>query len=317
MAEPGKPNDAGLDRAKLKQYVVPAVAVAAVVVLVGLVISVSGAVSRNMSDGSDGTAGDSKLKDLSPGVRYRDIKEGLGEECPPGADVTMHYTGWFDNGEVFDSSREKGAQPVKFALPNLIKGWQEGIPGMKPGGIRKLVISADKGYGAQGRGKIPGNATLIFEVELVSFAPPPPPPVPPRPRRTPAPTDLTKLSDGSAPGARDPGLKPLGNSGLMYRDLKEGDGPVCPEGATVVMDYIGWLTSGGTPFDSSWNPGREPLDMSLGGLIKGWQQGVPGMKVGGIRKLVIPPDLGYGSQDKGKIPPNSTLVFEIELLGFK
>ena len=101
----------------------------------------------------------------------------------------------------------------------------------------------------------------------------------------------------------------------MYRDLKVGDGPECPIGAHVLMDYTGWLTTGGSPFDSSWNPGRDPLDSSLRDLIQGWQHGVPGMKVGGIRKLVIPPNLGYGETGKGSIPPNATLVFEIELLG--
>ena len=128
---------------------------------------------------------------------------------------------------------------------------------------------------------------------------------------------MTKLSDGTAPGTDDPELKPLGTGGLKYRDLKVGDGPECPESATPIMDYIGWLTSGGDPFDSSWLPGHEPLDMSLAKLIKGWQQGVPGMKVGGIRKLVIPADLAYGERGQGKIPPNATLVFEIELLGLK
>ncbi|MBY0460535.1 MAG: FKBP-type peptidyl-prolyl cis-trans isomerase, partial [Gemmataceae bacterium] len=72
-------------------------------------------------------------------------------------------------------------------------------------------------------------------------------------------------------------------------------------------------------FDSSWKPDRDgPLRRPLGGLVKGWQEGVPGMKVGGVRKLVIPPELGYGRDGSPPvIPPNATLVFEIELLGFK
>lgn len=139
----------------------------------------------------------------------------------------------------------------------------------------------------------------------------------PRDRRSPPPSDLTKLFDGTTPGDKDSELKAIGSSGLMYRDLKVGDGDVCPEGAKVVMDYSGWLTDG-TMFDSSWKPGREPLDMSLRQLIKGWQQGVPGMKVGGIRKLVIPPSLAYGQRGSPPaVPPNATLVFEIELLGIR
>jgi peptidylprolyl isomerase len=297
----------GLDRSKLKQYLVPAVGVAALVLLVGLVAVVSTADARKMSDGSNGSADDPDLKQITGGVKYRDLKEGAGEACPAGAEVTISYTGWLTDGSVFDTGKHT------FKLENLIPGWQEGIPGMKKGGIRKLVITPEKGYGSQSHGKIPGGSTLIFEVELIDFKPGLPPP---RARRSPLPADLSKLSDGTAPGADDPGLKPIGAQGLKYRDIQVGDGPECPPGAHVVMDYTGWLTDGSI-FDSSMKPGNPPLDMSLNRLIKGWQEGVPGMKVGGIRKLVIPPELGYGASGQPGIPANSTLVFEIELLGIK
>ncbi len=80
-------------------------------------------------------------------------------------------------------------------------------------------------------------------------------------------------------------------------------------------NYTGWLEDG-TKFDSSLNPGREPLRFTLGAgqMIQGFDQGILGMKVGGKRKLTIPPNLAYGSQDKGIIPPNSTLIFELDLL---
>ncbi len=319
MAEPGKGQPEGLDKQKMKQILVPALAIAAVVILVTLVFVVSGgAGAKKMPfDNSNGSVDDSGLKELTTGVKYRDLKVGVGEECPRGAEVKMHYTGWIPDGTVFDSSKEGkvNPQPVTFKLAGLIAGWQEGIPGMKPGGIRKLVISPEKGYGKQANGKIPANSLLIFEVELIESKPAP---EPPRARRSPAPTDLSKLSDGTEPGADDPGLVPLGDSGLKYRDIKVGDGAACPQGAHVVMDYTGWLTTGGTYFDSSWKPGSDgPLDMALGELIEGWKKGVPGMKVGGIRKLVIPPALAYGEKAQRGIPANSTLVFEIELLGTK
>jgi peptidylprolyl isomerase len=299
MADAGKPQPEGLDKAKMKQYLVPALAVAAVIVLAGLVISVSGGAGRKMSDGSNGSADDPGLKEATPGVKYRDIKEGVGDPCPPGASVTIHYTGWQENGDVFDSTREGAkatGQPATFQLGGLIKGWQEGIPGMKPGGIRKLVISPEKGYGTQGGSPLAGK-TLIFEVELIESKPV---------------RDTSKLADGTAPGADDPGLKPLGTGGLKYRDLKEGNGAPVQPGAKVTIHYIGWLTNG-TVFDSSHKRGK-PATFELGGLIKGWQEGIPGMKPGGIRKLVIPPELGYGPQDKENIPPNSTLIFEVELI---
>src|SRR5262245_43121495 len=108
------------------------------------------------------------MKPLGDGVlKYRDIKEGTGEPVKPGATVTIHYTGWLLNGTVFDSSHHKG-EPTTFGLEGLIKGWQQGIPGMKPGGIRKLVIPPELGYGAKDNGKIPPNSTLVFEVELIN-----------------------------------------------------------------------------------------------------------------------------------------------------
>jgi FKBP-type peptidyl-prolyl cis-trans isomerase len=193
---------------------------------------------------------------------------------------------------------------------------------MKPGGIRKLVISADKGFGANGMPpKIPPGATLIYEIEMLGFEPSGSAEgsaegtTPPRPRRK-APTDHTKLSDGSDPAGTDSGLLQLGSTGVMYRDITVGDGQVCPRWATVVVDYSGWLTTGGRPFDSSWK-NNIPYTVPLSGVIKGWQEGVPGMRVGGVRKLVIPPALGYGSKGNRGIPGEATLVFEIELLGIK
>ena len=107
-------------------------------------------------------------------------------------------------------------------------------------------------------------------------------------------------------------------SGLKYTDLKMGEGEEAKPGQKVDVHYTGWLTNG-TKFDSSLDRGK-PFSFKLGAgqVIQGWDQGVAGMKVGGKRKLTIPPGLGYGSQSVGGvIPPNSTLVFDVELLGVK
>ncbi|HEV7517904.1 MAG TPA: FKBP-type peptidyl-prolyl cis-trans isomerase [Thermoanaerobaculia bacterium] len=107
-------------------------------------------------------------------------------------------------------------------------------------------------------------------------------------------------------------------SGLKYTDLKVGEGEEAKAGQRVDVHYTGWLTNG-TKFDSSLDRGK-PFSFKLGAgqVIQGWDQGVAGMKVGGKRKLTIPPGLGYGSQSVGGvIPPNSTLDFDVELLGVK
>lgn len=106
------------------------------------------------------------------------------------------------------------------------------------------------------------------------------------------------------------------SSNLEIEDLVVGTGAEATAGQNVQVHYTGWLTNG-TKFDSSVDRGQ-PFVFPLGGgrVIQGWDQGVAGMKVGGKRKLTIPPELGYGARGAGGvIPPNATLVFEVELLG--
>ncbi|TVO78353.1 FKBP-type peptidyl-prolyl cis-trans isomerase [Sedimenticola selenatireducens] len=105
------------------------------------------------------------------------------------------------------------------------------------------------------------------------------------------------------------------DSGLKYDDLVEGEGDVAAAGQRVVVHYTGWLTDG-SKFDSSLDR-NDPFVFALGAgqVIRGWDEGVQGMKIGGKRKLTIPPQLGYGARGAGGvIPPNATLVFEVELL---
>lgn len=108
------------------------------------------------------------------------------------------------------------------------------------------------------------------------------------------------------------------NNGLVIEDIKIGDGQEVEKFNIVTVNYTGLLENG-TKFDSSLNPGRSPFRFTVGAgqVIKGWDDGLMGMKVGGKRKLTIPPELGYGSRDNGPIPANSTLIFEIDLLGIE
>jgi FKBP-type peptidyl-prolyl cis-trans isomerase len=128
-------------------------------------------------------------------------------------------------------------------------------------------------------------------------------------------TEPTPAADAQPNPATTPPSPPVAQK-LKIKDIKKGKGAVAKAGMTVSVHYTGWLTNG-TKFDSSVDRGQ-PFSFALGAgqVIVGWDQGVAGMKVGGVRELIIPPSLGYGAQGTpgGPIPPNATLKFRVELL---
>lgn len=230
------------------------------------------------------------------GLGYLLVEEGDGETPEAGDLVDVHYTGMLEDGTVFDSSIDRG-EPISFVLGQgaVIAGWDEGIGLMQVGEKAQLIIPPDLGYGATGSGaSIPPNATLIFDVELVSV--------------TSAPDAPTEVSDDDYETTA---------TGLQIFDIQAGDGEVPPEGAQVSVHYTGWLEDG-TRFDSSI-PRGQPFTFTLGdpGLIAGFNEAVSTMATGTIRQVVMPPDLAYGSEGAGGvIPPDATLIFELELIEF-
>jgi len=109
-----------------------------------------------------------ETKTTKNGVKYETLKAGTGEELKPGMVAKLNYEGKLENGTVFDSTGQK-PRPMTIGTGQLIKGWEEGLPGMRVGETRKLIIPPAMGYGANGAGggKIPPNSTLIFEIELL------------------------------------------------------------------------------------------------------------------------------------------------------
>lgn len=102
------------------------------------------------------------------GLYVRDLVVGEGSRVDSGDVATVHYTGWLPNGEEFDSSRERSPYDVALGYGRVIDGWDQGLVGMREGGRRQLVIPPGLAYGTSGRGSIPANATLIFDVEVLS-----------------------------------------------------------------------------------------------------------------------------------------------------
>jgi len=122
----------------------------------------------------EGALQGTKLADFTPvekvdSLQIIDLQEGTGETVKAGDTVTAHYTGALaKDGTIFQSSHDSG-QPIAFPLSGVIKGWQDGVPGMKVGGKRRLLIPADQAYGSQAQAGIPANSDLVFDIELVKI----------------------------------------------------------------------------------------------------------------------------------------------------
>jgi len=228
------------------------------------------------------------------GLKYIDNDMGSGDYPEKGDKVVVHYTGKLEDGTKFDSSLDRG-QPFEFTIGvgQVIKGWDEGVIGMKIGGKRQLIIPSDLGYGERGAGSvIPPDATLIFDVELIDI------------KKSFVDTDFSL-----------PGKEIKTESGLLMIEHKPGNGEKPASGDNISVHYTGLLQTG-EKFDSSHDRGS-PLtfNVGVGKVIKGWDEALLDMNVGSKRTVVIPPELGYGSRGAGGvIPPDATLIFEVELL---
>jgi peptidylprolyl isomerase len=250
-----------------------------------------------------------EVNTLESGLQYFDDSLGTGREAKQDDLCSIHFSGWIvrDTSNLFsdwnaDPARMQSLigdskqrnQPVKFILgtESFIKGSDEGIYGMKVGGKRTIIIPSELAYGEAGIGPIPPNSDLKVVVELLELK-----------ERV-----VAKMWDVPESLFKET------QSGLKYAIVVEGEGQQADSGKVVTVNYTGFLTNG-TKFDSSVER-DEPFSFILGAnqVIPGWDEGLKFMKKGGKMRLIIPPSLAYGSMDVGKIPANSTLVFDIEML---
>ncbi len=243
------------------------------------------------------------------GLRYVDLQRGTGAPVVAGQTASIDYAGYFADGKLFDTSidtvaranaYDRGGAPftpieVLVGSGEVIKGWDEALTtDMRVGGSRRLIIPPALAYGEKGRNGIPPNSTLYFDIHVLA--------------------------------ARWDTVTTM--SGLRYVERKHGRGKKVESGMKVRVDYAGYLTDG-TLFDTSLDSvGRmhnfdrggypfQPLEFVVGQgkVIRGWDEGLTtDMRVGGRRRLIIPPELAYGQHGSGSIPPNSTLIFDIEVL---
>jgi len=267
---------------------------------------------------------------LANGLQCIDLKVGNGPAAQIGTALSVQYTGWLaSNGKKFDSSYDRHAQPFDILLgqKQVIKGWEQGLLGVEAGGIRRLIIPPALAYGVQGQSPtIPGNATLIFDVLVVNentcsvatsgniY------------NATPTPNPATPIVGPVIPATPTAGLAapPAANTtpgmltgGLQCIDLKVGTGAPAQSGNAVSVQYTGWFAATGKEFDSSYDHGGKPIQVTIGQgqVIKGFEEGLVGTQVGGTRRLIIPGDLGYGpTGSPPRIPANATLIFDITVV---
>ncbi len=222
------------------------------------------------------------------------LKDGLIK------DSSNLFTDWaVDSTKKTDLIADSYAmnQPIKIILgsESFIKGSEEGMVGMKAGGQRTIIIPSSLAYGPQGMGPIPPNTNIKVVIELVNSK------------------EVTAVKMWDV----DSTLFKTTASGLKYAIIKEGEGPLIEKQKQVVVHYSGFLLDG-SKFDSSVER-DEPLTFTagIGQVIPGWDEGLLLLKKGSKAKFIIPSNLAYGERDLGKIPPNSTLVFDVEIVDVK
>lgn len=229
------------------------------------------------------------------GLRYAVIEPGDGTMLIPNMRVRIHYTGYFEDMSIFDSSFQR-EEPIDFTLGKgmVIRGWEEGISKLRVGDKARLWIPYHLAYGEQGRGPIPPASNLIFDVQVIDAE------EVKRPR--PYPVDGLELQQTE--------------SGLQYFIVQEGQGDLPQTGQMVTVHYTGFLINGNI-FDSSVERGT-PFRFLLGRgqVIAGWDEGIALMQKGAKYRFIIPPELAYGQRATGPIPANATLIFDVELIDF-
>lgn len=252
---------------------------------------------------------DAKVVKKDSGLMYADDSLGTGREAKVGELITIHFDAWKiqDSTDLFtdwnkDTTRKASSigstrlidRPLKYVLGagQFIPGSDEGIEGMKVGGWRTIIIPAKLAYKDKGFGPIPPNTSIKLQVELLDAK------------------DAIVAKQWDVDSTKFKKTK----DGLKYAIIEKGEGAKIDSGDVVKLHYSGFLTNG-QKFDSSVER-DEPLEFQykVQSFIKGFQEGLAFMRKGTKAELIIPAELAYGPRKAGIIPPNSTLIFDIQIL---
>ena len=245
------------------------------------------------------------------GLKYRIRRKSDGKQPTAKSLVTVHYRGWLDDGEIFETTYGTGGTPSQFGVGKVVPGWSEGLQLIGEGGMIELEIPSDLGYGHRSQPPaIPSNSTLHFIMELIKVGADVQPPDPQKQEGPDRPGSEASPSDDMVPA----GFTATA-SGLKYKVTKESKGRKPNVANTVKVHYRGTLTNG-TVFDDSYKRGK-PAEFPLSGVIVGWTEGLQLVGEGGSIELLIPGKLGYPDGQPPTIPPNATLHFTIDLLEVK
>ena len=233
------------------------------------------------------------LTQTESGLRYKISEQGSGDFPKSGDKVWVHYYAKFENDSIYASSAEKGPIDVRLGYGQLIKGWEEGIRLVKPGGSILLVVPPELGYGSKAHNNIPANSTLIFEIALLQV----------------------DVGNAIEPFSISGKKRQKGKKGLRYYIVSEGEGAKAKYGDNAYIHFTGYLPDGSI-FDSSYKNGN-PVRVTVGGdeFVKGLDMGLLFMNKGSKIKLVVPAKLAYGKDGLNNIvPPNTKITLDIEMI---
>jgi peptidylprolyl isomerase len=242
----------------------------------------------------------------------RDVIEGIGHQAAAGSKVTIQYVAAdYKTGRKLGKSSWEQGRPLTFTIGKgeVMEGLEQGVEGMEVGDRREMVIPPDLNTGPGVPAGIPPNTRVIIVADMLRVQEKPS-------EETSSKGEKTEASKAEKPKVTVPKGPPPKH--LVEKELKKGSGPIAKAGDEVTIRYLGVFYKTGREFGSSWN-GLGPFTFTVGTaeVMRGWSLGVEGMRVGGRRELIIPPKLALGSHEVDGTPPNSTLVFVIDLLAVK